>query len=82
MDLQNLEEFNKFLDIGTLAITSILTAVVLYKLGFHLEKSAYVIIAIYMLSMTLRVIQNQLGTENNSVMSIFWPLASNLIFGI
>ena len=62
MDLQNLEEFNKFLDIGTLATTSTLTAVVLYKLGFHLDKSAYVIIVIYLLSMTLRVIQNQLGS--------------------
>ena len=77
-----MESFNKYLDIVTLSITLTLTAVVLYKLKFRLDKAAYVIIGIYLLSMTLRVIQNQISTPNHPVMSILWPLASNLIFGI
>ena len=82
MDLQNLEEFNKYLDIAILAINSLFTAVVIYKLRLRLDKAAYVIIAIYIMSMTLRVIQNQISMQNLPVMSILWPFASNLIFGI
>jgi hypothetical protein len=82
MELQNLEEFNRYLDIAILAINSIFTAVVIYKLRFRLDQAAYVIIAIYIMGMTLRVIQNQISIQNHPVMSIFWPLASNLIFGI
>ena len=82
MDLQNLEEFNKYLDIAILAINSLFTAVVIYKLRLRLDKAAYVIIAIYIMSMTLRVIQNQISMQNHPVMSILWPFASNLIFGI
>jgi hypothetical protein len=82
MNLENLESFNKYLDIVNLTITSALTALVLYKLKFRVDKAAYVIIAIYLVSMTLRVIQNQISTQNLPVMSILWPLASNLIFGI
>jgi hypothetical protein len=77
-----LESFNKYLDIGTLTITSTLTAVVLFKLKFRLDKAAYVIITIYLMSMALRVIQNQISIPNHPLMSIMWPLASNLIFGI
>ena len=58
MNLENLESFNKYLDIVNLTITSALTALVLYKLKFRVDKAAYVIIAIYLVSMTLRVIQN------------------------
>jgi hypothetical protein len=82
MDLQNLEEFNEYLDIAILTINSILTAVFIYKLRFRLDQAAYVIIAIYIMSMTLRVIQNQISLKNHPVMSILWPLASNLILGI
>ena len=82
MDLENLESFNKYLDIVTLTITSTLTTVVLFKLKFRLDKAAYVIIIIYLLSMTLRVVQNQISTPNHPVISILWPFASNLIYGI
>ena len=58
MNLENLESFNKYLDIVTLTITLTLTTVVLFKLKFRLDKAAYVIIVIYLLSMTLRVVQN------------------------
>ncbi len=82
MDLENLESFNKYLDIVTLTITLTLTTVVLFKLKFRLDKAAYVIIVIYLLSMTLRVVQNLISIPNHPLMSILWPLASNLIFGI
>jgi hypothetical protein len=82
MDLENLESFNKYLDIVTLTITLTLTTVVLFKLKFRLDKAAYVIIIIYLLSMTLRVVQNLISIPNHPLMSILWPLASNLIFGI
>ncbi len=58
MELENLKSFNKNLDIVTLTFTSIYTAVVLYKLKLRLDKAAYVIITMYLISMILRVIQN------------------------
>jgi hypothetical protein len=82
MDLQNLDSFNKYLDIISLSITSILTAIVLFKLKFRLDKAAYVIIVIYLVSMTLRVIQNLFEKKNNPIVLVLWPISSNLIFAI
>jgi len=80
MDLENLTTFNKYLDIVSLTITSTFTAAVLYKLKFRLDKAAYVIIAIYLMSMTLRVIQNFFSGNENRVVLILWPISSNMIF--
>ena len=82
MDLQNLDSFNKYLDIISLSITSTLTAIVLFKLKFRLDKAAYVIIVIYLVSMTLRVIQNLFEKKNNPIVLVLWPISSNLIFAI
>lgn len=82
MDLENLATFNKYLDIVSLTITSLFTAAVLYKLKFRLDKAAYVIIAIYLMSMTLRVVQNFLQKNDNPVVLVLWPISSNMIFAI
>ena len=82
MDLENLATFNKYLDIVSLTITSLFTAAVLYKVKFRLDKAAYVIIAIYLMSMTLRVVQNFLQKNDNPVVLVLWPISSNLIFAI
>ncbi len=37
MELEDLKTFNKYLDIVILTFTSLLTAVVLYKLKFRLD---------------------------------------------
>ncbi len=60
MDLTNLLEFNKYLEIVSLAITILVASLVLYKLKFRLDKAAYVIVVVYLMSMTLRVVQNSL----------------------
>lgn len=82
MDLENLATFNKYLDIVSLTTTSLFTAAVLYKLKFRLDKAAYVIIAIYLMSMTLRVVQNFLQKNDNPVVLVLWPISSNMIFAI
>jgi len=82
MDLENLATFIKYLDIVSLTITSLFTAAVLYKLKFRLDKAAYVIIAIYLMSMTLRVVQNFLQKNDNPVVLVLWPISSNMIFAI
>jgi hypothetical protein len=82
MDLENLATFNKYLDIVSLTITSLFTAAVLYKVKFRLDKAAYVIIAIYLMSMTLRVVQNFLQKIDNPVVLVLWPISSNMIFAI
>ena len=81
MDLENLITFNKYFDIVSLTITSTFTAAVLYKLKFRLDKAAYVIILIYLMSMTLRVVQNFITNGNdNRVVLVIWPISSNMIF--
>ena len=82
MDLENLATFNKYLDIVSLTITSLFTAAVLYKVKLRLDRAAYVIIAIYLMSMTLRVVQNFIQKNDNPVVLVLWPISSNMIFAI
>ena len=82
MDLENLATFNKYLDIVSLTITSLFTAAVLYKVKFRLDRAAYLIIAIYLMSMSVRVVQNFLQKNDNPVILVLWPISSNMIFAI
>ena len=49
-------------------------------LKFNLDKAAYVIIVIYLMSMSLRVTQNIL--KSNPIVLVMWPISSNMIFAV
>jgi hypothetical protein len=82
MDLEHLTSFNKYLDIVSLTITSTITVAVFYKLKFRLDKAAFVILSIYLISMIIRVIQNFFQQNDNRVVLVLWPVSSNMIFTV
>ena len=82
MDVEHLTSFNKYLDIVSLTITSSITVAVFYTLKFRLDKAAFVILSIYLMSMIIRVIQNFFQQNNNSVVLVLWPVSSNMIFTV
>ena len=55
MDIDSLKHFNKYLEFVSLVITGLITLFVLIKLRFRLDKAAYVIVVISLLSLTIRV---------------------------
>ncbi len=81
MSLQNLQNFNFYLDIFGLAFSLLLCSIILLKLRFRLDRTAYLIIGTYLASMVLRVVQNSLKKPSPLVL-ILWPISSNAITGI
>ena len=81
MSLKNLQSFNFYLDIIGLVYSLLLCSIILFKLRFRLDRTAYLIIGTYLASMVLRVVTNSLKSPSPVVL-ILWPISSSAITGI
>lgn len=77
MDLESLKNFNDYLECVSLGINATLSAYVLIKLNFRLDQSAYIVIVIYLICMTMRVANNLI---DHPIVAVIWPISSNLIW--